>query len=72
LYNVAAVTEGTDAQATVSVRMEENGKIAVGYSAVTDTVLASCKAYVNALNKLLVRREKAGTDMPEVNYKDIS
>ena len=72
LYNVAAVTEGTDAQATVSVRMEENGKIAVGSSADTDTVVASCKAYVNALNKLLVRREKAGTDLPEVNYKDIS
>ena len=57
LYNVAAVTEGTDAQATVSVRMEEDGKIAVGSSADTDTVVASCKAYVNALNKLLVRRE---------------
>jgi 2-isopropylmalate synthase len=58
LYNVAAVTEGTDAQATVSVRMEEAGKIVVGQSADTDTVVASAKAYVNALNKLLVRREK--------------
>jgi 2-isopropylmalate synthase len=52
--------------------MEENGKIAVGSSADTDTVVASCKAYVNALNKLLVRREKAGGDVPEVNYKDVS
>ncbi|MEM9851485.1 MAG: 2-isopropylmalate synthase, partial [Pseudomonadota bacterium] len=58
LYNVHAVTEGTDAQATVSVRMEEAGKIAVGSSADTDTVVASAKAYVNALNKLFVRREK--------------
>ncbi len=58
LYQVHAVTEGTDAQATVSVRMEEDGKIAVGQSADTDTVVASVKAYVNALNKLLVRREK--------------
>ncbi len=58
LYQVHAVTEGTDAQATVSVRMEENGKIAMGQSADTDTVVASAKAYVNALNKLLVRREK--------------
>ncbi|MDR6264441.1 MULTISPECIES: 2-isopropylmalate synthase [Rhodobacterales] len=58
LYNVHAVTEGTDAQATVSVRMEEAGKIVVGQSADTDTVVASAKAYVNALNKLLVRREK--------------
>ena len=59
LYQVHAVTEGTDAQATVSVRLEENGKIAVGQSADTDTVVASAKAYVNAINKLLVRREKS-------------
>jgi len=58
LYQVHAVTEGTDAQATVSVRMEENGKIAMGQSADTDTVVASTKAYINALNKLLVRRQK--------------
>lgn len=58
LYQVQAVTEGTDAQATVSVRMEENGKIVTGQSSDTDTVVASAKAYVNALNNLLVRREK--------------
>ena len=55
LYQVHAVTEGTDAQATVSVRMEEEGNIATGQSADTDTVVASAKAYVNALNRLLVR-----------------
>ena len=58
LYQVHAVTEGTDAQATVSVRLEEEGKIVTGQSADTDTVVASTKAYVNALNKLLVRRLK--------------
>ncbi len=58
LYQVHAVTEGTDAQATVSVRLEEDGKIATGQSADTDTVVASTRAYVNALNKLLVRRLK--------------
>ncbi len=58
LYQVHAVTEGTDAQATVSVRMEEDGKIVTGQSSDTDTVVASAKAYVNALNKLIVRREK--------------
>ncbi len=58
LYQVHAVTEGTDAQATVSVRLEEDGKIATGQAADTDTVVASAKAYVNALNRLLVRREK--------------
>ncbi|MCP5038060.1 MAG: 2-isopropylmalate synthase, partial [Rhodobacteraceae bacterium] len=58
LYQVHAVTEGTDAQATVSVRLEESGKIVTGHSSDTDTVVASAKAYVNALNNLLVRREK--------------
>jgi 2-isopropylmalate synthase len=58
LYQVHAVTEGTDAQATVSVRLEEDGKIVTGQSADTDTVVASVKAYVNALNKLFVRRLK--------------
>ncbi|MFY0692636.1 MAG: 2-isopropylmalate synthase [Paracoccaceae bacterium] len=72
LYQVHAVTEGTDAQATVSVRMEEDGKIATGQSADTDTVVASVKAYVNALNRLLVRREKTGPDVAEVSYKDVS
>ncbi|MFD1344476.1 2-isopropylmalate synthase [Litorisediminicola beolgyonensis] len=73
LYQVNAVTEGTDAQATVSVRLEEDGMIATGQSADTDTVVASAKAYVNALNRLLVRREKtAGSDVKEVSYKDVS
>jgi 2-isopropylmalate synthase len=58
LFQVHAVTEGTDAQATVSVRMEENGKITTGQSSDTDTVVASAKAYINALNKLLHRRGK--------------
>ncbi|WP_299686091.1 2-isopropylmalate synthase [uncultured Tateyamaria sp.] len=70
LYQVHAVTEGTDAQATVSVRMEEDGRIVTGQSADTDTVVASAKAYVHALNRLLVRREKGGTDQREISYKD--
>jgi 2-isopropylmalate synthase len=72
LYQVSAVTEGTDAQATVSVRMEEDGRIATGQSADTDTVVASAKAYINALNRLLVRREKSapGYDVKGVSYKD--
>ncbi|MEM9318785.1 MAG: 2-isopropylmalate synthase [Pseudomonadota bacterium] len=71
LYQVGAVTEGTDAQATVSVRLEEDGKIATGQSADTDTVVASVKAYVTALNRLILRREKGGGDKPEVSYKDV-
>ena len=72
LYQVSAVTEGTDAQATVSVRMEEDGRIATGQSADTDTVVASAKAYINALNRLMVRREQSqpGYDTKGVSYKD--
>ena len=62
LYQVHAVTEGTDAQATVSVRMEEDGRIATGQAADTDTLTASAKAYVNALNNLFARKEKSAPD----------
>ncbi|SEN71457.1 2-isopropylmalate synthase [Gemmobacter aquatilis] len=74
LYQVHAVTEGTDAQATVSVRIEEEGRIATGQSADTDTVVASVKAYVNALNRLIERRKKSnpGDDTKSVNYRDAS
>ncbi|MFN7224862.1 MAG: 2-isopropylmalate synthase [Paracoccaceae bacterium] len=70
LYQVHAVTEGTDAQATVSVRLEEDGRIVTGQSADTDTIVASVKAYVNALNKLIVRRQKSapGSDLKTVTY----
>ncbi|TYB85550.1 2-isopropylmalate synthase [Oceaniovalibus sp. ACAM 378] len=73
LYQVHAVTEGTDAQATVTVRMEEDGMITTGEAADTDTVLASARAYVSALNRLAMRRDKAGPDADrrEVSYKDV-
>ncbi|MFN6951756.1 MAG: 2-isopropylmalate synthase [Albidovulum sp.] len=69
LYQVHAVTEGTDAQATVSVRLEEGGKIVTGQASDTDTVVASAKAYVNALNNLVVRREKT---KPAEELKSVS
>ena len=59
LYQVHAVTAGTDAQAEVTVRLEENGRTVNGQSADTDTMVASVKAYINALNKLLVKRERS-------------
>ena len=62
LYNVHAVTEGTDAQATVSVRIEEKGKSTVGQAADTDTLVASANAYLNALNKLIIKRLKTAPD----------
>ncbi|MBM3559283.1 MAG: 2-isopropylmalate synthase, partial [Alphaproteobacteria bacterium] len=58
LYQVHAVTGGTDAQAEVTVRLEENGKTVNGQGADADTLVASARAYLHALNKLVVKREK--------------
>jgi len=58
LYQVHAVTGGTDAQAEVTVRLEESGKSVNGLGADHDTLVASARAYVNALNKLLEKRQK--------------
>ena len=52
------MTEGTDAQATVSVRIEEEGKTTVGQAADTDTLVASANAYINALNKMILKRKR--------------
>jgi len=74
LYQVHAVTAGTDAQATVSVRLEEEGIITTGESADTDTVVASARAYINALNRMIIRRGKVGegADTREISYKDLA
>ena len=56
LFSVGAVTEGTDAQARTTVRLEEDGKMVDGQGADLDTIVASARAYVHALNKLLVKR----------------
>jgi 2-isopropylmalate synthase len=58
LYSVGAVTTGTDAQAKVTVRLEEDGKMVDGQGADTDTIVASARAYVHALNKLVVKRAR--------------
>ncbi len=50
LYSVNAVTEGTDSQGEVTVRLEKQGRIINGQGADTDILLASAKAYVNALS----------------------
>ncbi len=62
LFQVHAVTEGTDAQAQVSVRLEDDGRIATGAAADTDTLTASATAYVNALNNLFSRKEKSAPE----------
>lgn len=64
LYQVHAVTKGTDAQADVTVKLEENGTTVIGQAASVDTMVASAKAYIRALNKLIVKRdqEKVGAN----------
>ena len=58
LYQVHAVTEGTDAQAEVSVRLSENGRSVTAKAADADTLVASAKAYLGALNKLIIKRQR--------------
>jgi 2-isopropylmalate synthase len=64
LYQVHAVTEGTDAQAEVSVRLIEGGRTGAARAADADTLVASAKAYVAALNRLTDRRSR-GPDAQE-------
>ena len=52
LYSVNAITTGTDAQGEVTVRLAKNGRVMDGQGADTDIIVASAKAYLNALNKL--------------------
>ncbi len=61
-YEVHAVTGGTDAQAEVSVVLAEDGRTTRGTGAHHDTLVASVRAYVNALNKLMVKRGKHAPD----------
>jgi 2-isopropylmalate synthase len=58
LFSVGAVTEGTDAQARTTVRLEENGKMVDGQGSDSDTIVAATRAYIHALNKLLTKRER--------------
>ncbi|MFN7451579.1 MAG: 2-isopropylmalate synthase [Alphaproteobacteria bacterium] len=52
LYQVHAITGGTDAQAEVTVRLARGGRLVTGHGADVDTLVASAKAYIHALNKL--------------------
>jgi len=56
-YAVNAITGGTDAQGEVTVKIEENGKTSVGRASDADIIVASAKAYLNALNRLAKREE---------------
>jgi 2-isopropylmalate synthase len=74
LYQVHAVTAGTDAQAEVSVRLSEDGRAVTSKGADPDTLVASAKAYLGALNKLIARRvrnmEPVGSPMRRIHSTD--
>jgi 2-isopropylmalate synthase len=71
LYQVHAVTEGTDAQAEVSVRLSENGRTVTAKGADPDTLVASAKAYLAALNKLVARRLRGAGEAIAVGERRI-
>jgi 2-isopropylmalate synthase len=58
LFSVNNITTGTDAQGEVTVRLDKGGRIANGQGADTDILVASAKAYINALNKLSVTMQR--------------
>jgi 2-isopropylmalate synthase len=58
LYSVNAVTQGTESQGEVTVRLSKGGRIVNGVGADTDIIVASAKAYISALNKLWSKVER--------------
>lgn len=72
-YRVYAVTEGIDAQGAVSVRLASDppdSRVAGGYGADTDIIVASAKAYLSALNRLLI--EKAKSKAQNTRFKELT
>ncbi|TAL42915.1 MAG: 2-isopropylmalate synthase [Methylovulum sp.] len=66
LYSVNNITNGTDAQGEVTVRLEKAGRIVNGLGADTDIVIASAKAYINAVNKLHAPNQRQHPQKGEV------
>src|SRR6202795_1478570 len=71
LYQVHAVTEGTDAQAEVSVRLSENGRSYTAKGADPDTLVASAKAYLGALNKLTSKSGRGSSVERRIHSTDV-
>jgi 2-isopropylmalate synthase len=57
-FTINAITSGTEAQGEVTVRLEEKGNTVIGQGADTDVIVASAKAYINALNKMEFKKQK--------------
>src|SRR4029079_17764758 len=58
-FSVNSVTEGIDAQGDVTIRIEEDGRTYTGRAADTDIIVASAKAYMSALNRMLLVNARA-------------
>ena len=66
-YALRVVTRGKDAIGEVTIRVERNGDGAMGRAAGTDVVWASAAAYLNAINRLIIRssmNERPNQDTP--------
>ncbi|NDG03965.1 MAG: 2-isopropylmalate synthase [Alphaproteobacteria bacterium] len=59
LFQIGAITTGADAQAEVTVRLEENGRTVNGQGTDHDTMVAAARAYIHAVNKLAIKRQKS-------------
>jgi 2-isopropylmalate synthase len=57
-FAINAITSGTEAQGEVTVRLEEKGQTVIGQGTDTDVIVASAKAYINALNKMEFKKQK--------------
>jgi 2-isopropylmalate synthase len=67
MYAVKAITGGTDALGEVSVRLEEGGRVVSGHGSDTDIIVASGRAYLNALNKLAYWASKDAAGLQKVS-----
>src|SRR5262249_37807857 len=72
LYSVNNVTEGTDSQGEVTVRLSKAGRIVNGMGSDTDIVVASAKAYINALNKLAAKSQRVNPQYGEAVAAGVS
>jgi 2-isopropylmalate synthase len=59
-FSVSSITGGTDAQGDVLVRVEDEGRVVIGYGLDPDIITAAGKAYLNALNRLVYLQMEAG------------
>ena len=66
LYSVNNITSGTDSQGEVTVRLQLGGRIVNGQGSDTDIVIASTKAYINALNKIIQRDDREHPQLGDV------